>query len=431
MSSSATPNGVWIVMQKELQLLFKSRRRIFLLFMIPLMIIIIAAFSAATTSFAVDDETEMLSISVINDSPGEYSNGLITLWETINDTEYKTIDAEFSELAESGNFNILVYIPSNFTDLLEQELTASLAIMYNTNSSRNSIVASQITQLTAIYESLLIQSSNPDVNFDLITTQFDSFRGDDAGIPAELAELIIIIPVYIIVFVVIPPISLIMISVTIEREQRTLEVLFLQPVTRRSIVLGKIMYGLGLVLITAVLDLIAAVISYFLFIGIANIDTGGDVDVGGLVQQGVADIGPLPFIGFFLSIIVIAFVVISLAVLLSLLAKDEREANMITGLIPLLLFIVIAVVFVVPIDELNFAGQLIWSILPVMGVIIAIYLSALAGEVIVIGWISIAAQLAWSLIIVLITARISEAESIIELTWGKAIRELFRSIFRR
>lgn len=421
-------NGSYIVMTKEIRLLFKSKRRIMLLFMMPIIILVGGLIISATIYFA-DDTLDLTHIWVVDESNGEYSKDLITLWSTINNTKLEEITTDYFELQESLEFDVLVLIPNNYSSLFAANQTAKLFISYNTNETINRNVALSILQLTEIYDLSLVLDQNPDVQFNLIDAGIQEVSGDKDAVDEEIAQVLVIIPVYIIFFVVISPVSLVLISVTIEREQKTLEVLFLQPVKRRAIVMGKILYGLFLVFATLIMDVIAVLITAFLVT--TAISAKGISDDGFSFDSISEAVQVEEIIMFFLGIATIAVFIISLSVFLSLLAKDEKEANMISGIIPMLIMVMVVVIFVVPIADMGLVGQTLFSITPILGIIVTIFLSTLAGGVVPLTYVAILAQLFWSALIIAMTARISEAESILELSYGKAFKELKNAIFRR
>ncbi len=434
MSGRITPRGGLILLEKELRLLFKNKRRIFILTVIPIIIILMGL----VIGFTADDTSEDLGpirISILDENPTNVTNSLKSYWSTINDTELVEISGNFTEIIETRDFQVLVFIPANFTSLILNENITTIDIVYNTNSTEYGFVAFDLLILTNIFEDQMIRSNNPDVNFDLIEPNFNSITsviGDDPDAEDEtddeLIALLVVVPVYIIFFVVISPMSLILISVTIEREQKTLETLFLQPVKRRDIVLGKIYYGLALVLITILLDLIAAILAALIAILVSGNDLSEILDVA---SEQYDNLGLFIIFGFIVALLVISVNIIAFAVLLSLLAKDEREANMISGLLPMLIFGMVGFIFIVPVDEFATIYQALIVSLPVIGVIVAIYLSGLAGSIIWVAYLSIVAQIIWAYFIINLITRISESESIIELSYSVVFRQIKRFILRR
>lgn len=434
MSGKITPRGSLILLEKELRLLFKTKRRIFILIIIPLIILSMGIIGGIADRSIDDDDDiiETVEISILDENPSNITNLLKSYWTGIEGSDINEVSEEYSTIIDEGDFDVFVYIPSNFTILILDGNISTIEIQYNSNSFQNSNVAFQVFQLTFVFEDQLIRANNPDVAFDLVNPQFGEFDtgGDKTGDESrdEIIGELVILPVYIIFFVIISPMSLILISVTIEREQKTLEMLFLQPVKRRDIVLGKVYYGLALTLITLILDIVAAIFAIFLFILISG---GPSVDIIGFIVDESNDLGFLVIFGFMIGLIVISVNIISFAVLLSLLAKDEREANMISGILPMLIFGIIGFIFVVPLDDFSTGSQAIFASLPVIGIIISIYLSGLAGEIIWIAYLSVVAQVIWAILIIGLITRISEADSILEINYSKVFREIKRFIFRK
>lgn len=104
---------------------------------------------------------------------------------------------------------------------------------------------------------------------------------------------------------------------------------------------------------------------------------------------------------------------------------------MISGIIPMLIMVMAVLIFVIPIADMGLVGQTLLSIIPIMGIIVTIFLSTLAGGVVPLTYVAVLAQLLWSALIIAMTARVSEAESILELSYGKAFKELKNAILRR
>jgi len=432
-NAEKTKNSSWILAKKELKLLFKSKRRIFILGITPLMILLIGVIAVVSAGSFANNQTQPVNVWVINDSPSNYTSSLLTLYDSVEGTHLMNASQSYDQLINSSNFQIIVYFPSNFTTEVQNKTAAVVEITYNTNSSRYYNTAIQFRQLTAYFEQQLVQADNPGVVFNRVNTNLTRYEKPNSGISEELANTILIIPVYIVFFIVIPPISLIMISVTIEREEKTLETLFLQPVSRNSIIMGKILYGMLLILGILVMDIIAGVADYLLinrFI-IQQSNGGQSLDINALMDTFFDLIGVDLVVYFLLSVAIIATMVVSLSVLLSLLAKDEREANLISSILPLLIFSIIFVVQFVDINAFSNVVQTILTILPVIGILVAFYLSLISGGLGTIAIISGVAQVVWTILIIFFAARLSESESILELTMEKVWREFIGSIFRR
>ncbi len=422
MEAQRTRNGSLIVMKKELRLLFKSKRRVGLLFMMPLIILIGGVVTGLTVP---KDAFEPVVIQVLDESPSDVTASFKTMLSSINGTEVEEITGDYRTILDGGNYQVLVYLPANFSSLLLDGNQSTLVIAYNGNSSSYEQVAFQVLLLSNAFEDLVVQSQNPDVNFNPIDEQLIVPEKEEGEVSEDFKALVVIVPVYIILFVIVSPLSLILISVTIEREQKTLEVLFLQPVRRKDIVLGKIYYGLALVLITLVLDVIAAAASMWFFFSVTELSSDGLIST---IREALLSVDWTIYTGFVAALASISVLIISLSILLSLLAKDEREANMISSMLPMLIIGMMFVLLSVPIQDFSLWLQLLLIAVPVSGVIMAIYLSALTGAVTWIGVLSIAVQVMWSALTIQLIVKLSETDSILELNYSeifKVIRNFF------
>lgn len=429
MSKKIIPRGSKILIKKELKLLFKSKRTIFFLIVVPMFILSIGILGGFANRNAKLDSVVPVQISILDEDPSNNTTLLKSYWSSINNTEIIEITGDYSTIVGERNFQVFVYIPSNFTNIIESGNVSSILIVYNSNSTNYQAVAFQVLELTLIFEDQLIRSNNPDVIFDLIDPRIEISEGDRDNVSDEelLGELVVL-PVYILFLVVLTPVSLTLISVTTEREQKTLEMLFLQPIKRSHIVLGKVYYGLALVIITLLLDVVAVILSIFMYtlIGSTNISEVFEPTDNNTQAVDILAVG-----GFLLGLMIIVVNIIAFAVLLSLLAKDEREASMISGLLPLLLFSLIIFTSIIPLEDLSIVSQAILSSLPVIGLIIAIYLSGIAGEIFWISYFSFVMQILWAYFTILLITRISEVEGIMEISYGKLFKKLKHFILRK
>ena len=422
-----TKHASFILAKKEVRLLFKSKRRIFILSITPFMILVIGMIMVFGINSA-NNNQNVTHIYVINDSPSTHTDTLLTYYSTINNSKLVDYSGSFQQTVESGEYQVMVYIPSNFSSLVDNNTLAKVYIAYNSNSSRYETVALSLTQLTNLYQQQLVITDNPDVQFNRITPVLSTTPQENKGISESLASTIFIIPVYIMFFVVIPPISLIMISVTIEREQETLETLFLQPVPRDSIILGKILYGVSLVIFVLILDIIMVgidVLLYNLFVG----DSTGEFQ--DLIKMVTELLGVNIFIYFLGAIVFLSVLVVSLSVLLSLLAKDEREANLTSSIVPLVMVSMIIIVQAIELSKLPYVVQIILTFLPIIGILIALYLELVSGSIGLIGICGIVSQIIWIAFTIRFAARLSESESILELNFQRVAAEIKKMIFRK
>lgn len=432
--------SAWIIAKKELKLLFKSTRRIFLLFTTPLILFFIFALmiiiSVAIVSTIEEPVAKPIEIIVIQDDGGitdiNWGSQFYTLLKTNNltkDYQYtnKSI-TELDNLLELANYSFLIYIPANFSDTINSSLPAQFFLYYNDTRTESAITVSKIIGVSQILNQqiLFYYYGIHDPNRIYTSLEGPSIDTNDV-IDSELegfaASFLTLIPLYAIILLVIPSLSLVLISVTIEREQKTLESLILQPIRRKSIIAGKLLYGailVGFNTVATVVSIIALLILVYIIIPNEN-----KREILPMIETGIktADISVWIFLLFvIIGLILVSLLTITAAVFFSLMAKDEREANMVISalvIVPLVLTFLIAFL---PVEKVDPLLQTILTLLPLLGYLFAIHISLLTGEIIIGTWISLLAQLTWIFIGVWTAGRLVESEGILEISYKRLLR---------
>ena len=336
--------------------------------------------------------------------------------------------AELDRLLESNNFSILLYIPANFSEIINSSLPAQFFIYYDNTEIEFVLAVGFIIDISQILNQQILFHYHGVANINRIystleRTSIDLVDSTDTVAEGFAASFITLIPLYAIILLVIPSLSLVLISVTIEREQKTLECLILQPIRRRSIIAGKLLYGsilVGFNTVATGITIIAIIV-----LGFAITPSSIQIEILPILESVIRN-APLS-VWIFLLYIIIGLILVSLltitgAVFFSLMARDEREANMVISaliIIPLVLTFLIAFL---PVEEIDSVIQTILMLLPLLGYLFAIHISLVTGEIIIGAWLSLLAQLAWILIGVWVASRLVESEGILEISYKRLFR---------
>jgi ABC-2 type transport system permease protein len=227
-------------------------------------------------------------------------------------------------------------------------------------------------------------------------------------------------------FLVIPPITLVLISVTIEREQKTLETVLLQPIDRKQFISGKIVYGAIIVLINTILTISSIVVLLMSFLLI--IPENVRQEIGSTINAIIASLlaSELIFWIFILYVLVgligISLLLVTIAVFLSIMARDEREANMVISTIIVVPLISIIFLVYLPLGSLPDIMLIIIGIIPAIGYLFSIFLILLKGEIIFPAVLSLLAQLLWIGLIIWLAGRLIESEGILRISFKKLLK---------
>ena len=123
-----------------------------------------------------------------------------------------------------------------------------------------------------------------------------------------------------------------------------------------------------------------------------------------------------------IGLILASLLTITAAVFFSLMAKDEREANMVISALIIIPMVSTFLIAFLPIELLDSGIQIILLFLPLLGYLFAIYVSIIAGEISLIAWLSLLAQLAWIFLGVWMAGRLVESEGILEISYKRFFR---------
>ncbi len=427
----------WIIAKKELKLLFKSTRRILLLFTTPLILffvfaifMIISVSIISTIEKPIEEPVEIIVIQDDRDINGiSWGVQFYTLLKTVNST--KDLDfvnksvTELDGLLESKNFSILLYIPANFTEIINSSLPAQFFVYYDNAEIENVEAVGNIIAVSQILNQQILFYYHGVTNINRIYSipGQTSIESIDSELQGFAASFITLIPLYAILLLVIPSLSLVLISVTIEREQKTLESLILQPIRRKGIIAGKLLYGSLLVLFNTIVTLISIIAIIALWYILLPDSMKGEITpiIEALIKN--SDISVWIFILFLIiGLLLVSMLTITAAVFFSLMAKDEREANMVISALIIIPLVSTLIMAFLPIGTLDTVVQTLLMFLPLLGYLFGVYISIYEGEIGIGAWLSLLAQLAWILIGVWIAGRLVESEGILEISYKRFFR---------
>ena len=422
--------SAWIIAKKEIRLLFKSTRRILLLFTTPIIMFVMIILILIFTALVAADVEKPLDVTVIQDDEGHnginWGDGFYTLLKSHNLTKdyiYKNeSESNLNAILQERNFSILLYIPANFSATINQSVPAQFFIYYDNIRVNSQGMVENILTLSQTYNIQIIYYYHGVINFTNIYVLPERLVGAE-GVEGFIASYITLIPLYAILLLVVPSLSLVLISVTIEREQKTLETLILQPIERKSIIAGKLLYGSILVAFNTAITLVTMIA--IVVIGMISLPESLRSELVPIIEDVIeaADITVWLFILFMLlGLLLVSLLVITAAVLFSLMAKDEREANMVVSALVIIPMVSTFLIAFLPISAINETFQIILVLLPLLGYLFAIYLSLTSGELTLISWLSLIGQLGWTFIGIWFAGRLIESEGILEISYKRFFR---------
>jgi ABC-type Na+ efflux pump permease subunit len=400
--------------------------------MVPFIIIFMVLLVGFIAVYVVPSSTtEQPNVIVIQADEG-FNN---TLWgenfyfllknhDTTNDFLYANEStSNFLSFKDEGNFDILIFIPGNFSQMINQSLDGQIFVYYDNSKLSNEDAVNSIAFISALLNQQLVFDEYGILDLQRVST---SIEGTSKGSGALLASSLSIIPLYMILFLVFPPLTLVLISVTMEREQKTLESILLQPIDRKQFIAGKILYGIVIILINSTLTIssILLVILALLFALSADPKNEVNLNLDRLVEAILAlDLTFWLFLSYLIvGLIALSLLMVTAGVFFSLLAKDEREANMVISAITIFPLFGTFFLIYVPLGFLPDFVTILISILPLLGYLFSIYQIFLLGELTSIVWLSLLAQFVWTAILIWLAGRLIESEGILQISFKRILR---------
>lgn len=273
------------------------------------------------------------------------------------------------ETVTQHNGVAVIIIPKNFTERITKDQQGTLQIYWIMKGAglMDSISSSSLESLiilinTNISKELIKTNSSVNASFVLSptkrfeTTYFKNreFVGVSPNIIlGMLSSQSLLIPIVIMMIIIMAG-SIVITSMALEKENKTLETLLTLPVKRTSIVSGKIIAA-------AVIGLLLAVI-YML--GMQNYYTGFQVSGGvSLASYGLA-LTSVDFIWIGISLFIALIAGLSLCMLIGTFAKNYKSATTLTFPITMLAMIPMFITLFTDFDTLPLALKIITFAIP-------------------------------------------------------------------
>ncbi|NJD98344.1 ABC transporter permease [Thermococcus sp. LS1] len=325
----------WVMAKKELRNLFRDRKLIFGLVVIPL---ILFPVMGKVITLGLEQAQGETKVAIVDFDEGGYGEVLIKALEVTPNVTVAVINAtsldEALQKAVLEKQNVLVVIPPDFSTKLEGNEKATVQIygIFTTIGAgiKESVSEGRINAVIGVLSDGIARikieqlgAGNPDAILRPIETESKSvIRGKIVDIPPSIVSNVIASQAFS-----IPMIVFLMVMVTAqmaagamaaEKENKTLETLLTLPVARTKIVGAKI-FG------TAVMGLMAA-IAYM--IGMRSYLGSFGLGATGITLEDIGlSVTPTGMLLFALLVFLTIIFSLSLAMILAIFAEDVQSAT--------------------------------------------------------------------------------------------------------
>ncbi|ASJ13076.1 ABC transporter permease [Thermococcus thioreducens] len=325
----------WVMAKKELWNLFRDKKLVFGLVVVPLILLPVMGKAVNIGMEQAQGETQ---VTIVNFDEGAYGNLLIKALNVAPNVTVTVVNAttldEAIQQATQEKQNVLVVIPPDFTAKLQANETATVGIygIFTTIGTgiKESVSEGRINAVLGILSDEIARikvknlgASNPDAILQPIRTESRSVINNrvvdisPTAVSSVIAAQAFTIPLIVFMMVMITS-QMAAGAIASEKENKTLETLLTLPVARTKIVTAKI-FG------TAMMGLVAAV-AYM--VGMRYYMSSFGLGSGGVSLE---DLGlvvtPTGALMFALVVFLTIIIALSLAMIVATFAEDVQSAT--------------------------------------------------------------------------------------------------------
>lgn len=329
-------------------------------------VVIIAILFASLGGFMsgiTDDLTETPAVGIVDEDNGNLST--IVLDSITSNSKPISLDDNMDinqmlEKVKSSDGTALIIIPEGFSETIASGKQASLDVYYIMNSTGmlesfpSSMVMAIISQASNDLSAHMIEKSgissdiptavlqNPISQGTNVNTYFNGNVMEDITpdlVSASLSSNSFIVPI-IVMMIVIMAGGIVISSMGMEKENKTLETLLTMPVKRSQIVVGKLAAAAIVGLAMALIYMVGMIIY------MDSLMSGAQVD---LVQYGMS-LGIVDYLLLGISLFLAILSALALCMILGIFAKDYKTAQ---GLIMPVTFLAMVPFFVIMLFDFN------------------------------------------------------------------------------
>ena len=367
-------SGLRNIVQKEVKELIRDPRILLGIILVPLLIFPLMGFMMRVSTEAAMESMRNISVAVIDRDNGAFARNLINFLEN-GGLKVERFDAssinQVADAVQKSNVTAVIIILEDFSKNLTNGERARLEVygVFRGGGIAESGAFSAVNSLLQSFEQALINqtleeaSLNPDVVLDPIDVSSKSIA---KGKPIDVApDALFAVAMsqffgfpFAIMMLIILAMQLAATSVASEKEEKTLETLLSLPISRFTLLIGKLV---GSVIVAAV-GAIATIVGVSYYVGSFMFGAPTQMTIN-LGEIGLAP-GLFGYAVLGASLFVSLLSALALAVVVSAFAEDVRGAQSLLGFVYLPLFIPMLVLMFADINTLPLTMRIVLLAIP-------------------------------------------------------------------
>ncbi len=410
------------IIVKEVKELIRDPRILLGIILVPLLMFPLMGFMMRTSQEAAMESMKNLSVAIIDLDNDIFAQNLTEFLEVHGNLKVETLDAssinEVARYVQDSNVTAVIVIPEDFSKNLTNRIRVELKVygVFRGGGIAESGAFSAISSPLHYFEQRLVDQRlreallDPDVVLNPIEISPGSVvKGEPVDVNPDTLFAVAMtqfigFPLAIIMLIILA-MQLAATSVASEKEEKTLETLLSLPISRFTLLMGKLTGSV----IVAALGAIATIVGVLYYMGSITFGAATEMMVD-LSAVGLAP-GLFGYAVLGLSLFVSLLSALALAVVVSVFADDVRGAQSLLSFVYLPLFIPMLVLMFTDINALPPSLGMILLAIPFTHPMLAAramttgdYFTAIWG----IGYVAI-----FTLVILYVAARIFATEKIL------------------
>ena len=416
------PSALSNLVKKEIKEMLRDPKILLGMVLMPLIVFPIMGAAINMSTSTIEKSMRTATLAVMKLDHGPMADQLIASFKALNvsllEIQASPINEAIRNL-EKTNITTLIVIPPGFTENLTSGLKGELdvyAILRSISLSEGA-KASAANAPISIYEKTLVYQAvkqafpdrKPENVLDPIAVKsYVMFRGRLLNISPEFLQGIFMSQSFgfpmVIMLMLISAMQIAATSISIEKEEKTLETLLTLPVRRLSILAGKLAGSI----VVAAAGAIAAIVGVNFYA--ASIFSFAPADSVDLAELGLS-LSPLAYFLLGVTMFVTIISALALAICIAVFSENVREAQSLIGPFSLIVILPSLVLMFADIDVLPFYFQIILYLMPYTHSILASKAAFIGDYITMLR--SIACISLFTIVVLYIAAKIFTTEKVI------------------
>jgi ABC-2 type transport system permease protein len=432
-------SGLNNLIKKEVKELLRDPKILLGMVLMPLLIFPLMGSAMSISTTAIKESVRQVSVSLMDMDRGLMAQSLSLTFRSMNiaiiETQASTIDAALEELQQT-NMTTLIVIPSGFSQNLTLGLKGDLKVysVYKSLSIAEGARSSVVDVPINVFEGALIRQAiiqafpgrDPSTVLDPVSvSSFAVFKGNVIDVPPEVLSSLFMsqslgFPM-VIMMLLISAMQVAATTISIEKEEKTLETLLTMPISRLGILTGKLVGSVVVAAAGAVASMVG--VNYYT----SSIFSLMPTETVNLEALGLS-MSPLGYALLGIVMFVTIVSALALAIVVAAFSENVRSAQSIVGFLNIIFIIPSLVLMFADIEILPYPFQMVLYAIPYTHAILASKAAFMGDYFIMVR--SIAYISVFTVVVLYVAAKIFTTEKIVTARISFKKRGAMKALFK-